>query len=168
MANPEGPARGGRAPRRSGSGRGGNQPRAVAVAEAAPGTEPRRPGPQYEYAYMEPSLEALRVLGLPARGPTPPLEGPAEVLEPVPPPPALPVYGPVDRADPSDLFLQEIRVLKPDETVDFVVRRPYTYPSGPFPAEPGRVPGYVDPRTAVCFNLAPGAASRCLRGGGYF
>lgn len=166
MANPEGTTRGGRAPRRSVSGRGGNQQQEVSAT--APETEPRRPGPQYEYAYVEPSLEALRVLGLSARVPMPPLESPAEVLEPLPPSPALPVYGPVDRSVPSDVFVQEIRVLKPDKTVDFVVRRPYNFPSGPFPAEPARVPGYVDPRTAVCYSLAPGAAYRCLRGGGYF
>jgi hypothetical protein len=81
----------------------------------------------------------------------------------------LPAYLPVDRAVPSEIFARDITVRNPDtQQVDFVVRRPFGYPSGPLPAQPGRVPAGVDPRTAVCRSLTPRAAARCVRQGGYF
>jgi hypothetical protein len=98
----------------------------------------------------------------------PPHERPAEVVEPVPPPPTVPVYGPVNRAVPLDVPTIDVEEKNPDGTVNFVRRIMFNYPSGPFPAEPSRVPGYVNPRTAVCYGLTPRAASRCLRSGGYF
>jgi hypothetical protein len=64
---------------------------------------------------------------------------------------------------------RDITVRDPDTNqVNFVVRRGLNYPAGPFPAEPGKIPVYVDSRTAVCHSLSWAAAYRCLRGGGYF
>lgn len=109
------------------------------------------------------------MLGLSAGPPVPPPERPREAGPAAAPPLAVPVYGPIDRAVPSDVFAHDIPVREPDTNqINFVVRRGFNYPAGSFPAEPGRVPVYVDARTAVCYSLSPVAAYRCLRGGGYF
>jgi hypothetical protein len=120
----------------------------------------------------------LRALGLPAGlpmpEPQPRTEAETEALSEIEPVPAIPVYRPVDRAVPSALFTHDIPVIEPKtdttkkDTILFAVRRAYDYPSGPFPAEPGRIPAGVDSRRAVCNNLSARAAARCLRGGGYF
>jgi len=136
--------------------------------------EPARTGPHLEYAHPEQTLETTWALGLPMRAPMPvsPPEAPRSEAESERAAGAvlvLPAYLPVDRAVPSEIFARDIPVKNPDtHQVDFVVRRPFGYPSGQFPAQPGRVAAGVDPRTAVCRSLPPRAAGRCLRQGGYF
>ena len=78
-------------------------------------------------------------------------------------------YAPIDRAVPSDVFTHDITVRDPHTNeIRFAVRRGFNYPSGSFPAEPGRIPAHIDSRTAVCHSLTRAAAVRCLRGGGSF
>jgi hypothetical protein len=140
------------------------------TVEPVPPSEPatERAGPRLRYVHPEPTLASLRVLGLSPSLPMPP-PGLGTEMEAAGLEPAVPVYGPVDRAVPSDVFTHDIAVTDPDtQKVDFVVRRAYGYPAGSLPAEPGRVPANVDARTAVCNSLTPGAAYRCRRGGGYF
>jgi len=76
-------------------------------------------------------------------------------------PVAVRAYPPVDRAVPSEVVTRDITVPVPGTNqVNFVVRRGLNFPAGPFPAEPGKVPVYVDSRTAVCHSLPWAAAYR--------
>ena len=136
-------------------------PTAADQPEARPESRPR-------YGRPDVTVESVGTLGLSANvwsllptPPTPPGAPVAVTRE-------LGVYRPVDRAIFSSVFTTDIVIHKEDGSVDFVVQRDYGYPSGPLPGDPGRIPPYVDARTAVCWSLSPGAAYRCMSGGGYF
>jgi len=75
--------------------------------------------------------------------------------------------APIDRSDPIDVFSIDVPVKTPDGTVLEILRRPFGYPSGRLPGDPGPVPPGFDPRTEICHVLSPAAAARCLFGRGY-
>src|SRR3954447_23636168 len=74
----------------------------------------------------------------------------------------------VDRSVPTATFSLDVPVRNKAGKVIEILRRPLGYPSGPLPADPGYLPGGVDPRTAICHILSRGAAARCSQGRGYF
>ncbi len=89
----------------------------------------------------------------------------AEVAEPAQA--AVMLRAPIDRSDPIDVFSIDVPVKTPDGTVLEILRRPFGYPSGRLPGDPGPVPPGFDPRTEICHVLSPAAAARCLFGRGY-
>jgi len=130
------------------------------------GRETPRPGPHLEYVTPEQTLGTLQRLGLTATVlPPPPTDVHPEVVPDLSP--DVRIYRPVDRAVLSEPFFRKIEAVE-DGKLLFTVQRAYNYPSGGFPGDPGQIPASVDPRVSVCWSLATGAASRCLRGGGYF
>lgn len=146
-----------RAPRQRGAAAGGQEgPERRAAEEAA-----RAPGIREE-------LAALGLLNMSAFAGL--VAAPVAVAEAVvtPAPVVSPVSALVDRRDIPDVFSIDTRVVSKKGQLLAILRREFGYPAGRLPGDPGRFPSTVDPRLAVCHVLSPVAASRCLRGGGYF
>ena len=95
------------------------------------------------------------------------LELGTELGQPVPAraavPAILPVQAPVDRTNLLDVFSIDTEVKKSDGTVLRILRRPWGFPLGPLPGDPGPVPIGFDTRQGVCHVLSTNAAAPCLR-----
>lgn len=83
-------------------------------------------------------------------------------------PAILPVQAPIDRTNQLDVFSVDTEVKKSDGTVLRILRRPWGFPSGPLPGDPGPVPIGFDTRQGVCHVLSTNAAAPCLQSRGYF
>ncbi len=124
--------------------------------------QPARRGHDRTVSLQSPDVDELRALGLLTRLPTTQTVARQTSLEArAAPVRHVPVYGPIDRSVPLGIFSFDIPV-PATGAPRFIVRRPYSYPSGPLAGDPGHVPPYVDVG-AVCYVLGPGAAARCLR-----
>ena len=73
----------------------------------------------------------------------------------------------IDRSIPPDVFYIGTPVRADGQTLA-ILRRPYGFPSGPLPGDPGPFSSDIDPRAGVCRVLSASAAARCSRGRGYF
>jgi hypothetical protein len=80
----------------------------------------------------------------------------------------VPVQAPtIDRSIPPDVFYLDTPVRADGQTLA-ILRRPYGFPSGPLPGDPGPFSSDIDPRARVCHVLSAAAAARCSRRRGYF
>jgi hypothetical protein len=78
-----------------------------------------------------------------------------------------PVHAVVDRRDLLGVFSIDTKFVVNGQ-VRAVLRRPFGYPSGPLPGDPGPFSSAFDPRLGVCHVLSGPAAARCLGGGRYY
>jgi len=167
------PTRRGRADRRRPTERESARPAAGgdrASAEAVP-AEPERtyaePGP--EGPRLEEILARGFVLQAPWGGLTIRPDAEAAPAAEAPPPAhaVVAVRAPIDRTDPAEVFSVDTNVKLPDGTVLQILRRPFGFPSGRLPGDPGPVPVGFEPGREICDVLSPPAAARCRLGRGY-
>jgi hypothetical protein len=138
------------------------QPEAAAAGPAAPAG----PGAPAEPLALDELLARDFVAPLPfGGGPAIEAAGPEAAAAP-PVTTAVLVRAPIDRSDPVEVFSIDRVVKAADGTVRRILRRPYGFPAGRLPGDPGPVPAAMDPRE-ICSVLSPAAAARCLLGRGY-
>ena len=79
-----------------------------------------------------------------------------------------PVRAPINRALPAEVFSLDKLVRNPETNkVVRILRRPFGFPSGSLPGDPGAFPPLFDASYGVCHVLAPAAALRCAARGRY-